>query len=86
MSIGQQLAQANGQASVWRWVSVVLVATMLAGAPGYIELVRGSPSRSDLDTVRDRQQIVLQRLARIDVLIAELRSELQQHERTSKSH
>ena len=56
--------------AVWRWVAAIVVAAMLAGAPGYINVVR-SPSRDDLAEISDRQQIVLQRLAAIDAQIAD---------------
>lgn len=65
---------------VWRWVAAIVVAAMIAGAPGYIGLLN-APSKEDLDShidnlsvqievIRDRQQTVLQRLAVVETELA----------------
>ena len=71
---------------VWKWVAAVLVAVMLAGAPSIVQAIK-APSQEEVDIIRERQNVVLQRLAALDVLIAqnqtlliEIREELQEHE------
>ena len=56
---------------VWKWVAAILAAIMLAGLPGYIQLLRG-PSATDVTVIRDRQQDVLQRLAVLEAEVVEL--------------
>jgi uncharacterized protein YpmS len=74
------------RAGVWKWIAAILVAVMLAGAPAIVQAVR-APSQAEVDLIRERQNTVLQRLAAIDVqiaqnqsLLAELLAELRTHE------
>lgn len=57
----------NGTSGFWKWVAVTLVAVLLSGLPGYVRLYVGTPSRKEVDLIRDRQDSVLQRLSAIDV-------------------
>lgn len=57
----------NGNGGFWKWVAVTLMAVLLAGLPGYVRLYVTSPSRHEVEIIRDRQDSVLQRLSAIDV-------------------
>jgi len=57
---------------IWKWLAALLAATMLGGLPGYINLYLNSPTRSEVAVIRDRQDVVLQRLAAIDIRLASL--------------
>lgn len=63
----------DGPAPVWKWVAASLASLMIAGAlilvPAYIALLR-TPSRSEVEYIRTRQDAVLQRLAAIDERLA----------------
>lgn len=53
----------------WKWIAAVLMAILLTGAPPYVGLAWAllrAPSKDDVSLIRERQQIVLQRLAVID--------------------
>lgn len=74
---------------VWKWVAAIVVAIMLAGAPGVVQALK-APSQEEVDFIRERQVQVLIRLAAIDqqiaanqALLLELQSELRSHEQTS---
>lgn len=74
---------ANG---VWKWVAALLAAIMLAGAPGIIQTYR-TPTRAEVEFIRERQNQVLVRLAQIDeritntqLLLVEIQRDLQAHE------
>jgi hypothetical protein len=69
MSAPEQGAMGNG---VWKWLAALLAATLLAGLPGYINLYLHSPTRSEVDLLRDRQELVLQRLAAIDIRLMDV--------------
>lgn len=60
---------------VWKWVAgilaTLLTALLLSAIPALL-FVLHTPSRNEVDLIRDRQQTVLQRLAADDVLIASL--------------
>ena len=47
---------------VWKWVAALLLAVMLAGAPGIVQAIR-APSKDQVELIQERQQVVLQRLA-----------------------
>jgi hypothetical protein len=77
------LAPVNG---VWKWISGILIAIMLAGLPGVVQTFR-APSRAQIEAIQERQNMVLQRLAVLEVqmainqaLIKELQAELREHE------
>lgn len=55
---------------VWKWVAALLATAMLAGLPGYVGLYLDSPSRAEVTLIRERQEGVLQRLAVLDVRMA----------------
>ena len=57
-------------ASIWKWVAAILATAMLAGVPGYIHLYLDSPEREEVTFIRERQESVLQRLAVLDVRLA----------------
>jgi hypothetical protein len=66
-------------------VAALLSAILLAGAPGILFAFR-APTRDEVDLIRERQQIVLQRLAVLEAQneelqadITDLRFQLQQH-------
>jgi hypothetical protein len=56
-------------ADMWKWVAASMLLIMLAGAPSYIELLRG-PTTGEVAIIRERQDSVLQRLAALDVRLA----------------
>jgi hypothetical protein len=60
------MGEVNG---LWKWIAAILAAIMLAGLPGYIQLLR-APSTADFVLVRERQNDVLQRLAVIEARVA----------------
>ena len=71
---------------VWKWIAAILIAIMLAGAPSIVQAIK-APSQEEVDIIRERQNIVLQRLAGIDIyiqqnrdLLIEIRDELRAHE------
>lgn len=64
-----ELAGANGTGNgngIWKWVAVVAVSSLLAGAPGYLNLMFASPTKNEVEFIRERQNTVLQRLATIE--------------------
>lgn len=65
------MAESGTANGVWKWVSALLAAIMLAGAPGYVQAIR-APSQSEVDVIRERQIDVLVRLSQIDEQIANL--------------
>ena len=54
---------ANG--GVWKWIAAILVTVLIAGAPAIVQAVR-SPTREDVDEVRERQVESLIHLAELD--------------------
>ena len=77
------MAPVNG---VWKWIAGILIAIMLAGLPGVIQTFR-APSRAQIELIVERQNMVLQRLAVLEVqmsinqaLIKDLQVELRTHE------
>lgn len=77
------MAPVNG---LWKWLCAILVAIMLAGAPGIVQAVR-APTAEEVNIIRERQYQVLQRLAVVEeklqanqLLLAELQKELREHE------
>lgn len=71
---------------VWKWIAAILVAIMLAGLPGIVHAYR-SPTKEELEFVRERQDAVLIRLAQIDEkltnnreLILELKRQFELHQ------
>ena len=76
----------NGNGGVWKWVAAILVAVMLAGAPSIFQAIN-APSQEEVELIRERQNTVLQRLAAMDILIAQnrelllnIQQELRYHE------
>jgi len=69
-------AMPNG---VWKWVAAVLVAVILAGAPGMVQAIK-APSQEEVNIIRERQNIVLQRLAAIDIVDAQNRELLEENQ------
>lgn len=70
---------------VWKWITAVLVAIMLAGAPSIIQAIK-APSQEEVDFIRERQNVVLQRLAVLETqininqeLIEQLQTDLREH-------
>ncbi len=57
----------DSSSGVWKWVAALLATAMLAGLPGYLSLYLNSPTREEVDLVRERQEAVLQRLSAIDI-------------------
>lgn len=67
------------------------MAVLLAGLPGYVRLYVTTPSRSEVELLRERQNVVLQRLAAIDIRLntndltfAELRTLIQELQRLQR--
>jgi hypothetical protein len=56
---------------LWKWIAAILAAILLAGLPGYIQLLR-APSTADFVLVRERQNDVLQRLAVIEQRLSDM--------------
>ena len=75
---------ANG--GVWKWLAAILAAVILAGLPGLIYATR-APTAAEVDLIRERQQLVLQRLAvieqRLDNIDKSLQSLYEEHARLS---
>ena len=46
---------------IWKWVAAILVAIILAGAPGMVQAIK-APSKEEVNIIRERQQQVLLRL------------------------
>jgi uncharacterized protein YpmS len=71
---------------IWKWIAAILIAIMLAGAPSIIQAIK-APTQEEVDIIRERQNLVLQRLAAIDIyilqnrdLLIEIQEELRAHE------
>jgi hypothetical protein len=71
---------------IWKWIAAILIAIMLAGAPSIIQAIK-APTQEEVDIIRERQNLVLQRLAVIDIyilqnrdLLIEIQEELRAHE------
>ena len=60
---------------VWKWIAAILAAILLSGMPGLVYAIR-TPSSAEVEVIRDRQQIVLQRLAAIEVRLNSLETQL----------
>lgn len=79
-------ANGNGRTTeVWKWISALLVTVLLAGSPGIIYALR-SPSPEKVEQINDRQQLVLQRLAAIEVRLTVLEERLADLEAAFESH
>jgi len=52
-------------AGVWKWIAAILVTILIAGAPAIIQAVR-SPTRGEVDYIRERQVQVLIHLGELD--------------------
>lgn len=63
--------ETGGANGVWKWVSALLAAIMLAGSPGYVQALR-TPSESEVSIIRERQTEILIRMSQIDEQIANL--------------
>lgn len=55
---------------IWKWIAAILIAIILAGAPGMIQAIK-APTREEVEEIRDQQSVILQRLATIDSLLAQ---------------
>ena len=62
---------ANG--GVWKWIAAILVTVLIAGAPAIVQAVR-SPTRDDVDVIRDRQVQVLIHLGELDQQVLALQN------------
>ena len=57
--------------AVWKWIAAILVTILIAGAPGIIQAVR-SPTRDEVEFIRERQVQVLIHLGELDQQILAL--------------
>ena len=64
---------------VWKWIAAILIAIMLAGAPSIVQAIK-APSQAEVDIIRERQNVVLQRLAGIDIYIVQNRELLHENQ------
>jgi uncharacterized protein YpmS len=71
---------------VWKWITAILVAILIAGAPGMVQAIK-APSQEEVDLIRERQVQVLIRLAAIDeqlevneALITDLQAQVRAHQ------
>ena len=64
---------------VWKWIAAILIAIMLAGAPSIVQAIK-APSQAEVDIIRERQNVVLQRLAGIDIIDAQNRELLHENQ------
>jgi hypothetical protein len=71
---------------IWKWIAAILIAIMLAGAPSIVQAIK-APSQAEVDIIRERQNLILQRLTAIDIyivqnrdLLMEIQEELRAHE------
>jgi hypothetical protein len=60
---GGEPTESRTDPTVWKWISGILSAILLAGAPGYLYLYLNTPTASEFHRVQENQQNVLQRLA-----------------------
>ena len=60
----------TGSKTGW-WIAGVLAALMIGGAGTFYANLK-SPSQAQVDRIEERQQIVLQRLAALDVRLANI--------------
>lgn len=81
-----QPVNGNGIA-VWRWVAALVTSIMIASVPG-LYLATSAPTRSDLNDVRNRQVLILERVNRLEAKLdalqdqtLELHAELDAHTR-----
>jgi hypothetical protein len=61
--------------NVWKWIAGMLAAIMLAGAPGIVFALR-APTPAQLEQIKERQQLVLQRLAVLEEQVSSLELEV----------
>lgn len=82
--------EAGSVNGVWKWIAALLAAIMLAGLPGIIQSYR-TPTKAEVDFIRERQNQVLVRLAQLDervlnnsLMLSELQRRLEQHQQESR--
>lgn len=79
----------NSGNGVWKWIAAILVAILLSGLPGYINLLiyqQNTPSKADLGIIADRQQNVLQRLAVVESKLDEAHAKLEEINKQLRDH
>lgn len=62
---------------VWKWIAAIFAALLVGGAPGYIRFYLDTPTEVEVGVIRERQDNVLQRLAVLESLHAELKAEIE---------
>ncbi len=60
---------------VWKWIAALLLTVMLAGSPA-IWLAITAPTATEVDLIRERQQLVLQQIPVLNSEISALRERI----------
>jgi hypothetical protein len=66
----------GGISAIWKTIALVLVTILLTGTPGIIYALRTWTVSEDLKLVRDRQDNVRDRLAALEVEVADLEEDI----------
>jgi uncharacterized protein YpmS len=68
----------NGHAAIWKTIALILVTILITGTPGLVYALRTWSLNDEVGLIRERQDDVRDRLARIEAQREDLESEIEQ--------